>query len=502
MRKTLLTARRGGILLHPTSLPGPYGIGDLGAAAHAFLDWLQSAGMGIWQVLPVVPPGAGDSPYSSWSAFAGNPWIISLADLAGHGLLDAGDLEPPPGLTAAVDRADFGGAIAFKGPRLAKAADRLRRRADHPWHADFRAFCAAQDWLPGAALFAALKARHGDRAWWTWPVPLRDRHPDAIAEATDAFADDIERVCAIQFFFHRQWSHLHAAARKRGIELVGDLPIYVDGDSADVWLHRELFDLAPDGRPHAVSGVPPDAFSDIGQLWGNPLYRWDVLARTGYAWWIARLRRALSLHDRVRIDHFRAFSAYWSVPAGATDARSGRWVKGPGRAVFDAFESALGRPLPIIAEDLGDIDQPVRDLLADVGLPGMKILQFAYGGESDNLYLPHNHSPDAVVYTGTHDNDTTLGWWLAASDKTKHHVRIYHRIDGHDLVWDMIRAALASPCRLAIIPMQDVLALDSRGRMNTPSVAEGNWSWRLRREHLRSEPAARLRALCHLFARG
>jgi len=496
-----LTARRAGILLHPTSLPGPHGIGDLGAAAHGFLDWLRAARVGCWQVLPIVPPGAGNSPYSSWSAFAGNPWLVSLPDLAVHGLLDRGDLEPPAALSHAVDRVDFGAMMRFKGPRLVKAADRLRKDPDHPWFAAFESFVSSHAWLDGTALFAALKNRHGDTAWWDWAAPLRDREPAAIAAAERELADDIERVKAIQFFFDRQWTLLRAAATERGIELVGDLPIYVDADSADVWLDRGLFDLTPDGRRKAVSGVPPDAFSDVGQLWGNPLYRWDVLAETGYAWWIARMKRALSLHDRVRIDHFRAFCAYWSVPGGATDARSGHWVRGPGRAVFDAFEAALGRPLPIIAEDLGDIDQPVRDLLAACALPGMKILQFAFGGDDDNLYLPHNQHPDAVVYTGTHDNDTSLGWWFAAGDKTKHHVRSYFRIDGHDVVWDLIRSAYASPCRLAIIPMQDVLALDSSGRMNTPAVAEGNWGWRMRRAHLRPEYAQRLRALAGLFAR-
>lgn len=501
MRSIDLTARRAGILLHPTSLPGPHGIGDLGAAAHGFLDWLRGAGVGIWQVLPIVPPGAGDSPYSSWSAFAGSPWLVSLPDLAAHGLLDAADLEPPAALTHAVDRVDFAAMRRFKGPRLVKAADRLRSDEQHPWHADLRAFEARHDWLPGTALFAALKNRHGAQAWWDWPAPLRDRHPDAIAAAERELADDIERVRVIQFFFDRQWTLLRRAAAARGIELVGDLPIYVDADSADVWLNRDLFDLTPDGRRRAVSGVPPDAFSDVGQLWGNPLYRWDVMAKQGYRWWIERLRRALSLHDRVRIDHFRAFSAYWSVPGDAQDARRGHWVKGPGQPVFDAFERALGRPLPIIAEDLGDIDQPVRDLLAACRLPGMKILQFAYGGDNNNLYLPHNHQPDAVVYTGTHDNDTTLGWWFAANDKTRHHVRIYHRVDGNDLVWDMIRVAYASPCRLAIVPMQDVLALDSRGRMNTPGLSEGNWGWRMRRNHLHPAHAQRLRDLALLFQR-
>lgn len=493
--------RRAGILLHPTSLPGPHGIGDLGAGAQAFVDWLSATGLTSWQVLPLVPPGAGNSPYSSWSAFAGNPWIIDLVDLAQVGLLDASDLDPPSALRDGRDRVDFARVFEFKRPRLDRAADRLRRDGNHPWHAAFVAFRAGNDWLAETALFAALKAAHGDGAWWQWPAALRDRDPKALAAARVSLADAIERVEAIQFLFQRQWDRLHGLCRSRGIELIGDLPIYVDGDSADVWANRELFMLEADGRPAWVSGVPPDAFSDIGQLWGNPLYRWDRLAADGYRWWIARLRRALALTDRVRIDHFRAFSAYWAIPAAARDARTGKWVKGPGRAVFDAFEQALGKALPIIAEDLGDIDEPVRELLESTGLPGMKVLQFAFGGESDNLYLPHHHRPNAVVYTGTHDNDTTLGWWKAASDKVRHHVRIYLRVDGNDIAWDFIRAAFASPCRLAIVPMQDVLALDARGRMNTPSTPEGNWGWRVRVEALRRDQTDRLRALAGLYGR-
>lgn len=494
--------RRAGVLLHPTSLPGPYGIGDLGAGAGAFIEWLAHTGCTSWQVLPLVPPGAGNSPYSSWSAFAGNPLLIDLIDLARAGLLTEGEIEPPHALRERRERVDFGAVLAYKRPRLDAAADRLRRDANHPWHGELAAFRAANDWLPETALFAALKAAHGDQAWWDWPAPLRDRDPEALAAAREQHADAIERVEVIQYLFQRQWDRLRGVCQRHGIELIGDLPIYVDGDSADVWANRDLFALEADGRPAMVSGVPPDAFSATGQLWGNPLYRWDRLAADGYAWWIARLRRVLSLTDRVRIDHFRAFSAYWAIPASSRDARSGKWVKGPGRAVFDAFEGAFGRPLPIIAEDLGDIDQPVRDLLASTGLPGMKVLQFAFGDKSDNLYLPHNHRPDAVVYTGTHDNDTTLGWWLAASEKVRHHVRIYFRIDGNDVVWDLIRAAYASPCALAIVPMQDVLALDSKGRMNTPSVAEGNWGWRVRADQLHRAHADRLRGLAALFGRG
>ncbi len=492
--------RRGGLLVHPTSLPGPHGAGDLGPATLRFLDWLQSTGLRAWQVLPLVPPGAGDSPYSSWSAFAGSPWLIDLFDLRDLGLLDDGDVEGGP--AGDPDRVDFGAMQAFKAPRLQKAADRLRAAGPrHRLADDFATFRAAEaGWLEDTALFWAIKQQQGGAAWWTWPVGLRDRAPKALAEARAALDDTVERTVVLQFLFQRQWDRVRAACAQRELVIIGDLPIYVDADSADVWAHRRLFALDAQGQRTEVAGVPPDAFSATGQLWGNPLYRWDVMAKDGYRWWVERLRRALSLHDRVRIDHFRAFANYWAVPADAEDAQGGRWVDGPGVDFFAAMRDALGA-LPILAEDLGLIDQPVRDLLEAVGLPGMKVLQFAFGGEADNEYLPHHHVPHSVVYTGTHDNDTTLGWWLAAPPHVQDHVRHYFGISGHDLVWDFVRACLASVADTAVVPLQDVLCLDGAARMNTPAVAGGNWSWRARPDAFREDIAGRVKMLVGLYDR-
>ena len=486
------SARRAGVLLHPTSLPGRHGIGDLGAGVDRFVEWLESAGMRAWQILPLVPPGAGDSPYSSWSAFAGNPWLIDLDDLATHGLIDR-----PPEVPWS-DRVDFAAMQAFKAPRLAEAARRLL--SGHAWTPAFEAFCARSDWLDDATLFEALRVHHDLAPWWTWPAGIRSRDAKALAAARVAHADAIAQAKAVQFFFDRQWQRVQALTASKGIEIIGDLPIYVDANSADVWCDQDLFELDADGHRERVAGVPPDAFSDTGQLWGNPLYRWDRLAETGYAWWIARLKRALALADRVRVDHFRAFAAYWAVPADAPDARTGAWIPGPGQGFFDAMAAALG-PLPLIAEDLGIIDDPVRQLLASSGFPGMHVLQFAFGGGADNAYLPHNHRPNAVAYPGTHDNDTTLGWWLKAPAHVQDHVRRYFGVGGHDLVWDFNRAALASVAEVAILAMQDVLALDSSGRMNTPAVAGGNWGWRVHVHGLRDDHAQRLRGLCRLFGR-
>ena len=492
--------RRGGLLVHPTSLPGPHGTGDLGPHARRFVEWLATSGLRAWQVLPLVPPGGGNSPYSSGSAFAGSPWLVDLFDLRDAGLLDDADVAGGPG--GDPRQLDFDAMRAFKGPRLAKAADRLLAHwADHAWAAAFQAFRGDEaEWLADAGLFAAIKRLQDERPWWQWPAGLRDRAPKALAKARVDLADEIARFEAIQFFFDRQWHRLRAICEDADIVVIGDLPIYVDADSADVWAHRPQFMLDANGRCIDVAGVPPDAFSDTGQLWGNPLYRWDVMKADGYAWWVARLRRALSLHHRVRIDHFRAFAAYWAVSGDAPDASEGVWREGPGRDFFDAMKAALGA-LPILAEDLGVIDQPVPDLLEDVGLPGMKILQFGFGGDADNVYLPHHHVPHGVVYTGTHDNDTTLGWWLTAPAHVQDHVRHYFGISGADLVWDLIRVCLGSVAATAVVPLQDALNLGSEARMNTPAVADGNWCWRAIEGDLRPEVAARLAFLVKLYGR-
>ncbi len=490
-----LFPRSAGVLLHPTSLPGPHGCGTLGAHARRFVDFLAQAGVKLWQVLPLVPPGAGRSPYSSGSAFAGNPWLIDLDTLVSDGLLSSAELGADPGHGGAVgeDRIAWHEMMAHKAPRLSLAASRVAPSA-------LESFRHRAPWVDEAALFFAIRQRFEGAPYWEWPVELRRREPAALAEARSALAVEIDREVALQYLFERQWGALRTYAAERGVRFVGDMPIYVDADSADVWAAQDMFELDADGRRLDVSGVPPDAFSETGQLWGNPLYRWDRMAAQGYDWWIRRVRRVIEQTDYVRIDHFRAFSAYWAVPSGAVDAREGRWRPGPGRGVFDALRASLGA-LPILAEDLGIIDDAVRHLLADVGLPGMKVLQFAFGEKPENHYLPHNHTPDCVVYTGTHDNETTGGFWHSTGEHVRDHIRRYYGIDGHDAVWAFIRSALASPAVFAIVPFQDLLALGNEARMNIPSVAAGNWGWRMHPEMLRDDVAARFRSLVTLYGR-
>ena len=489
--------RAAGILLHPSSLPGGHGIGDLGAPAFEFVDWLAAAGMGVWQVLPLGPTGADDSPYAGWSAFAGNPLLIAIEPLWRAGLLRAAEMRGAPPTS---DRVDFAAVRAWKLPLLELAARRLLASPEHRWRADYDAFLARAGWLGDAGLFAALREEQDGAPWWQWPAAMRDRRGGAMGRASRRIGDRIASFGAIQFFFDRQWRKLRAYAASQRVRIFGDLPIYTALDCVDVWANRKLFQLDAEGRPLAVSGVPPDAFSATGQLWGNPLYHWPNNAMRGFRWWIARLRRTFELVDLVRIDHFRGFAAYWRVPVDAEDATQGSWQPGPGAPLFEAVREALG-PLAIVAEDLGVIDQPVRDLLAATGMPGMQVLQFAFGGDPDDLHLPHHHAPHSVVYTGTHDNDTTLGWWIGADEGCRHHARLYLGIDGHDAVWDLIRASLASVAHTAIMPVQDVLGLDSRGRMNTPAVPAGNWSWRLQDGDLGDHHASRLRRLAALYGR-
>lgn len=487
--------RSGGVLLHPTSLPSPYGVGDLGRGAFAFVDWLKEAGLTRWQMLPLVPPGPGGSPYSSPSAFAVNPLLIDLDDLVARGLLTADDLRDAH---FDADRVDWARVVPWKMERLQRATRRLlskdggRARVDdyrqrHPWVDDY-------------GLFIALRERFQGKPWFQWTSELAAREPAALAAAAREHEGRVLELVAEQLLFEEQWAHLRAHCAAQGITIIGDIPIYVDHDSADVWSAREQFQLDVEGRPIAVSGCPPDAFSETGQLWGNPLYDWARMKGDGHRWWIARMRRVLSLCDVVRIDHFRAFAAYWSIPFGAQDARGGAWVQGPGQAVFDDIEAALGK-LPVVLEDLGTITPDVEALREATGLPGMKVLQFAFGEGPDAAYLPHNHVPNSVVYTGTHDNDTSLGFWLSAPDWKKDHIRSYLAIEGHDFVWDFIRVAFASVAHTAIVPMQDVLALDSRSRMNIPGVESGNWGWRVRGEAFNGGLASRLRHLGDIYGR-
>jgi 4-alpha-glucanotransferase len=493
--------RWAGVLLHPTSLPGRYGIGDLGPVAVAFLDWLRRAGQSVWQVLPLGPVDVAGSPYGTTSAFAGNPLLISPERLIEDGLLAPADLEPVPAFSAAM--LDVARVSEWKEPLLRRAHERFRALpGDSPLRAEIETWIAApeqQAWLPDWALFATLKRAHGDREWSSWPEPLRRRDAAALDAARNERAGEVDYETFRQALFARQWTRLRAEAAARGVGILGDLPIYLSGDCADLWARPDLFDLDADGRALRVAGVPPDYFSEDGQLWGNPLYKWERHAAEGYAWWIARLRVQLARHDFLRLDHFRGFQAYWELPAGAATAREGRWVPGPGRALFDAARAALGA-LPLIAEDLGFITPEVEELRRGLELPGMKVLQFAFGAEGSD-HAPHRLTRDTVVYTGTHDNDTTRGWYAALSRDDRRRARAYLGGSARDVAWSMIRAAYTSVAQLAVVPAQDLLALGREARLNTPGVPSGNWSWRLLDGQLTEALADRVRELAAVAER-
>jgi len=497
--------RHAGLLLHPTCLPGGGPIGDLGPSAHALLDWLVAAGLSHWQVLPLGPTGYGDSPYGALSSFAGNPLLVSPEHLAAAGLA-ASDDSPSPGAESPADGA--ASAVDFAASHATKRS--LHRRVWRTfataasaelslrWKA-FRDDPAVRPWLADWSEYAALKERNGERPWLEWDRDLRDREPAALVRARRELAPEIEFHAFEQFLFTLQWGALRAAATARGVRLVGDLPIYPALDSADVWAHRGLFQLGRAGRPTRVAGVPPDYFAATGQLWGNPLYRWERHADDGYAWWTARLRRQLDLFDLVRLDHFRGFVAYWAVGARARTAAHGRWTPGPGRALFDALAGALG-PLPLVAEDLGEIDAPVHALRRALALPGMRVLQFAWG-DADSLHAPHRHERDGVVYTGTHDNDTARGWIATAPDDARRRALAYLGCDAAEFPWAMVRAALTSPADLAVVPLQDLLGLGGEARLNTPGRDRGNWTWRVRAEQVPAGLPARLNELAAAAAR-
>ncbi|MGE5276080.1 MAG: 4-alpha-glucanotransferase [Acidobacteriota bacterium] len=492
--------RAAGILLHPTSLPGPFGIGDLGPEADRFLQWAASAGQTLWQVLPLGPTGHGDAPYGCSSAFAGNPLLISPELLRQEGLLPAWAPEARP--ASPDDRVDFDSVIPWKERILRQSWEHFREHANSGFRGELDAFCAAPeqaDWLSDWALFAALKTRHHGRGWLSWGHELRTRDPGALERARRELSAEIAYQTYLQFLFFRQWGRVKRAANELGIAVMGDIPIYTALDSADVWANERLFTLDAEGFPTSVSGVPPDYFSATGQLWGNPLYRWDRIAEEGYGWWIARIRANLRACDLLRIDHFRAFAQYWAVPASERTALNGQWLPGPGRALFDAVRADLGS-LPIVAEDLGIITEDVRELLGSIGIPGMKVLQFAFY-EPDSEYLPHRHVPNSVVYTGTHDNDTARGWYASLNPEERERVWDYLGSDGREIHWDLARAAYASVSRRAIVPMQDVLGLGSEARMNTPAEAAGNWRWRAPGWAFRPEDAARLRRMAVLTGR-
>ncbi len=490
--------RASGILLHPTSLPG-IGIGELGSAAYRFIDWLVEAKQQRWQIMPLGPTSYGDSPYASLSALAGNPLLISLDQLVADGMLTQADLDDAPQFPN--DRVDYGPVIEWKMAILQRAYTNFSANAGNEQRGAFEAFHNDQSrWLDNFAMFAALKEAHGGAAWNQWDPLIARREPDAVAEWQVKLADRVRFQQFLQWLFFTQWLAVKRYANERNIQIIGDIPIFVAYDSADVWANRDLFYLDADGNPTVVAGVPPDYFSATGQRWGNPLYRWDVLAQRDYRWWVERFRVTLTLVDIVRLDHFRGFAAYWEVPAREETAMHGRWVTAPGAELFQKLSQELGE-VPIIAEDLGIITPDVDSLRNEQQFPGMAVLQFAWGDTADNLYQPHNYHHNLVVYTGTHDNDTTIGWWNTLDNTARAHVQQYFGIHGDDIAWDMIRIALMSTADTAIVPLQDVLSLGSEARMNTPGRAGGNWGWRVLSEQLTSERAGRLGTATSLYGR-
>ena len=476
-----LFSRSAGILLHPTSLPGPYGIGDLGPRAYQWIDFLEKSGTGLWQVLPLGPTGFGDSPYQTFSAFAGNPYLVSPELLLQEGLLHANDLTNLPEFSSAA--VEYGSVIWWK-------LDTLHRSFNHYLQAgqkiqqDLDAFCCQESaWLDDYALFMALKEFQGGKPWTAWPPHYRDRSPKALASFLKEQDYAIRRQKYFQFLFYKQWSALRQHANQKGIRIIGDIPIFIAHDSVDAWAKRELLNLDDQGNPTVVAGVPPDYFSETGQLWGNPLYRWEVHGRDGYRWWLDRLQAVFSMVDIVRLDHFRGFADYWEIPAGEDTAIQGRWVDGPGADFLSRVENEFGG-LPIIAEDLGEISPQVYNLRDQFGLPGMKILVFAFDSGEANEFLPHHYSENCVVYTGTHDNDTAVGWFKRINEDERGFALNYLDSSGEEISWDLIRAAWDSRAVYALAPLQDLLGLDNSARMNYPGNPQGNWSWRFEKDSL------------------
>lgn len=499
---SIFDGRTSGVLVHPTSLPGPFGAGDLGPTAHGFLEFLARAGQSWWQMLPVGPPGAGNSPYNSASTFAGSPALVSLELLARDGLLRADEIAAPRSL--ARGRAHLSDTARFRDPRLRRAFMRFAGRADPADQRRLDAFRArSATWLPDYALFSALKRAQRGAPWVRWERPLRLRHVRAMERARRRLADEIAFHEFVQMAFDDQWRELRQRAVEHGVRLLGDVPMFVAYDGADVWANQGLYFLDAAGQRRVVAGVPPDAFSSTGQLWGNPLYRWRVMEQRGFDWWIARLSAVLARFDAVRLDHFIGFRRYWEVPAGARSATRGRFVRVPGEALFDRVRSALGA-LPFVAEDLGIVTDEVRALRDRFDLPGMRVLQFAFDSDEPNEYLPHRYPRHSVVYTGTHDNDTTASWVQARGPiGAARRARLQRYLGGlgPEPWWDMVRLALASVSDTAIFPLQDLLGLGNRGRMNVPGTRRGNWDWRFGAEQLSSSVAERMAGLCETYER-
>ena len=503
--------RASGVLLHPTSLPGPFGVGDLGPEAYRFIKFLIDAGQSLWQVLPLGPTGYGDSPYACYSAFAGSTLLISPEQLVADGLLDRSDLQgKSSGSTP--DRIDFTEAHIIKETLLRKAYQSYTKTTDTHLRSAFETFAQKHaHWLEDYALFRALKDAHNGVAWNKWEASLVRRTPSSLTKAREDLREEVEAHMFYQFLFFRQWLALKSYCNENGIRVIGDLPIFVAPDSADVWTNPEEFQLDENGTPIVVAGVPPDYFSTTGQLWGNPLYNWDRMFAEGFKWWIERVRATLTVVDIARIDHFRGFAACWEIPGGDTTAERGQWVAAPGRELFTAIRKALGE-LPIIAEDLGVITPDVVALREEFGFPGMRILQFGFGSDTKNLDLPHNYVQNVAAYTGTHDNDTTVGWFQSVAGKgsTRSAAQIkreqkfclsYLNTDGGEIQWDFIRGVWSSVANTAIVPLQDLLGLGPEARMNLPNSTSGNWSWRYRPDALKHDVAERLRKLTELYGR-
>jgi len=525
--------RASGVLVHPISFPGPYGMGDLGAGAYAFIDFLKAAKQTLWQVLPLGPTGYRDSPYQSFSSFAGNHYLISFDELEKQGLLTVADLANTPQFNPR--KIDYGPVITYKMKMLTKAFANFKANATTVQKNSFKKFCAAnKEWLDDYALFVAakdyfIKQRKNEidspgllaygkinekhltvnqvkdyyygAVWNSWPQPFAQRDPDAIKDMAAKLADEIDFYMFLQYEFFRQWGRLKEYANNTGVQIIGDIPIFVAQDSADVWANPELYQLGASGMPACVAGVPPDYFSETGQLWGNPLYNWKVHKKTDYSWWCKRIKAVLSMVDIVRIDHFRGFDTYWSIPYGESTAINGKWIKGPGKDFFNAIKQDLGT-LPIIAEDLGDLTDSVHKLRNDTKLPGMRVLQFAFNPGGESVYLPHNYETNlTVVYSGTHDNNTTVGWYNHATEKEKDYLRRYLNVSGDDIAWDLIRMAIASSANFAVVPIQDIMSLPQEDRMNKPGDPHGWWSFRYTQDMLTNWQADRLANWSELFCR-
>ena len=494
----MLSQRRSGILLHPTSLPGSQAIGSLGREAYQFIDFLIAAGQSVWQLLPLGPTGFGNCPYSSFSAFAGNPLLINLERLA-----EAGDLDQTfaQEVHSEFTSADYDTAVKQQLPLLQQASRNFKTGATAQRRQAFADFCARQSWwLDDYALFEAIRRERNFAPWQDWPQPLRQREATALHQESARLQEAIFEQQYLQFVFFEQWFALKQYANSKGVYIYGDLPIFVAENSADLWAHREQYLLDEHDRPTVVAGVPPDYFSKTGQRWGNPLYNWEKMAADGYAWWLSRFQWNFSLFDLVRVDHFRGFSACWTIPADQPTAEHGYWVETPGRQLFSTLHNTQGK-LPIVAEDLGIITPDVEQLRDQFEFPGMKILQFAFDSDANNPYLPHNHVPNSVIYTGTHDNNTSLGWWDHLEPAARQRIADYLLQEQAQMPWLLVQTALASVASLAIIPLQDILSLAEEHRMNTPGTAENNWQWRYRSEELTPAIAERLNHASHLYGR-